>query len=135
ELRKHSGHVCACRVVQITRFEIGVNIHAPNETDEGYNRRAAPDWPPIRLHVECSPSSQQRRFHTMPRSKKGSVNRRGFLKGAAAGAAALVTKPSITPAEAGPAGAAGQAARTATPTPLPGAALVAAETSPPPPRA
>ena len=31
----------------------------------------------------------------MPRSKKGSVNRRGFLKGAAAGAAALVAQPSV----------------------------------------
>src|SRR5207253_1470813 len=63
---------------------------------------------------------------------KSSVNRRGFLKGAAAGAAALVAKPSIAPAEAAQAG---QAARAVTPTPLPGAALVAAETSPPPPRA
>jgi len=70
----------------------------------------------------------------MPRSKKGSVNRRGFLKGAAAGAAALVAKPGITPAAA-QAGQAGQAARAATPTPLPSAALAAAETSPPPPRA
>src|SRR6266566_3515269 len=63
----------------------------------------------------------------MPRSEKGSVNRRGFLKGAAAGAAALVAKPSAAapqPAQA----------RTTAPTPLPGAALVAAETSPPPPR-
>src|SRR5262245_50202737 len=66
----------------------------------------------------------------MPRSKKGSVDRRGFLKGAAAGAAALVAKPSIAPAEAAQAG---QGARAVTP--LPSAALVAAETSPPPPRA
>jgi acetolactate synthase I/II/III large subunit len=64
----------------------------------------------------------------MPRSKKESpVNRRGFLKGAAAGAAALVAQPSIAPAEAA------QAAQAARPTtPLPSAALVAAETSPPP---
>src|SRR5262245_49345570 len=62
----------------------------------------------------------------MPRSKKGSVNRRGFLKGAAAGAAALVAKPSA---------ASPQAAQTAQArTPLPNAALVAAETSPPAPR-
>jgi thiamine pyrophosphate-dependent acetolactate synthase large subunit-like protein len=67
----------------------------------------------------------------MPRSKKGSVNRRGFLKGAAAGAAALVAKPGITQA----AEPAGQAAQARTATPLPGAALAAAETSPPPPRA
>jgi hypothetical protein len=66
----------------------------------------------------------------MPSSKKGSVNRRGFLKGAAAGAAALVTKPSATQAE--PAAQAAQARAAATPTPLPGAALAAAETSPPP---
>ena len=68
----------------------------------------------------------------MARSKKGggsSVNRRGFLKGAAAGAAALVAKPSIAQQE--PVQAA-QAARQVTP--LPSAALAAAETSPPPPR-
>jgi acetolactate synthase-1/2/3 large subunit len=73
----------------------------------------------------------------MPRSKKGSVNRRGFLKGAAASAAAsaaaMVAKPSLAQPEASPAAQAGQAARSVTP--LPGAALVAAETSPPPPRA
>ena len=66
----------------------------------------------------------------MPSKKKGSVNRRGFLKGAAAGAAALVTKPSIAQAEAS-ALPAGQVAQTRA-TPLPNAALVAAETSPPP---
>jgi acetolactate synthase I/II/III large subunit len=69
----------------------------------------------------------------MARSKKGvgaSVNRRGFLKGAAAGAAALVAKPSIAQPETA------QAAQTARQvTPLPSAALAAAETSPPPPRA
>ena len=71
----------------------------------------------------------------MPRSKKGlgeRVNRRGFLKGAAAGAAALVAAPAIAPAETqAPQGT--QAARAVTP--LPGPGLVAAETSPPPPRA
>src|SRR6185503_474446 len=66
----------------------------------------------------------------MPRKKKDSLNRRGFLKGAAAGAAALVAKPSAAQPEAA---AAVQAARPATA--LPGATLVAAETSPPPPRA
>jgi thiamine pyrophosphate-dependent acetolactate synthase large subunit-like protein len=63
----------------------------------------------------------------MPKSKQGPVNRRGFLKGDAAGAAALVAKPAIGQPE--PA----QATQTARPvTPLPSAALVAAETSPPP---
>src|SRR2546422_1863634 len=64
----------------------------------------------------------------MPRSEKGSVNRRGFLKGAAAGAAALVARPSAAAPQP-------VQARTTAPTPLPGAALVAAETSPPSPRA
>jgi len=67
----------------------------------------------------------------MPRSKKGSagsVNRRGFLKGAAAGAAALVAKPSGAEAQTAPT----TQARAAAPTPLPGARLTAAETSPPP---
>jgi acetolactate synthase-1/2/3 large subunit len=69
----------------------------------------------------------------MPSSKKGSVNRRGFLKGAAAGAAALVTQPAVTQAEAPVQTAQALQPRTAaTPTPLPGAALAAAETSPPP---
>src|SRR5262245_42175308 len=66
----------------------------------------------------------------MPRSKKSAVNRRGFLKGAAAGAAALVAQPSVGRPE--PAQGA-QAARPVTP--LPGAALAAAETSAPAPRA
>src|SRR5215813_10678207 len=61
----------------------------------------------------------------MPRS-----TRRGFLKGAAAGAAALVAKPSSAqPLQVGQAGQAGRPV-----TPLPGAALAAAETSPPPQR-
>ena len=64
----------------------------------------------------------------MPRSKKGSVNRRGFLKGAAAGAAALVAKPAIAQPKAA------QAAQARATTPLPNSALIAAETSPPPPR-
>jgi acetolactate synthase I/II/III large subunit len=66
----------------------------------------------------------------MPRSKKSAVNRRGFLKGAAAGAAALVAQPSVGRPE--PAQGA-QAARPVTP--LPGATLAAAETSAPAPRA
>jgi len=64
-------------------------------------------------------------IHAMATRKKGSVNRRGFLKGAAAGAAALVAKPA-----AGVAQTAQAQARQVTP--LPAAALVAAETSPPP---
>lgn len=61
-------------------------------------------------------------------AKKNSVNRRNFLKGAAAGAAALVGKPEIaTPAAPAQAQARGAAA-------LPSARLVAAETTPPPPR-
>ena len=60
----------------------------------------------------------------MATSKKGSLNRRGFLKGAAVGAAALVAKPTVQ-AQNAPARQAAQ---------LPSAALVAAETSPPPPR-
>src|SRR5437867_11383444 len=62
----------------------------------------------------------------MATSKKNSVNRRGFLKGAAAGAAALVTKPAAGAVQNAPARAAAQ------PVQLPSAALVAAETSPPP---
>jgi acetolactate synthase-1/2/3 large subunit len=58
----------------------------------------------------------------MPRS----VNRRRFLKGAAAGAAALVAKPSAAEPQTGPETQARAAA-----TPLPGARLAAAETSPP----
>src|SRR3989441_9043147 len=68
----------------------------------------------------------------MPSKNKGSVNRRGFLKGAAAGAAALVAKPGLAQPEAQ--AAQGQGRATAA-TPLPNAALVAAETSPPSPRA
>src|SRR5262245_26414980 len=67
-----------------------------------------------------------RRRSIMANSKRGSVNRRGFLKGAAVGAAALVAKPVSSEA---------QAAQTAQArVPLPSAALAAAETSPPPPR-
>src|SRR5207302_9775361 len=98
------------------------------------NRPNKPDWTTIRLHVECSPS-QQRRLCIMPSSKKGSINRRRFLKGAAAGAAALVG-PGVGPAVAAePAAAAAQAPQARVVTPLPGPGLVAAETSPPPPRA
>src|SRR5262245_19668979 len=63
----------------------------------------------------------------MATSKKGSVNRRGFLKGAAAGAAALVAKPSSAPAQPQEAQARGTGG-------LPSANLVAAETTPPPAR-
>jgi acetolactate synthase-1/2/3 large subunit len=65
----------------------------------------------------------------MARSKKISVDRRGFLKGAAAGAAALVAKP-----EAAKAQEAAEVHRPATPTPLPGAKQTASETAPPSPR-
>src|SRR5215468_4378139 len=60
----------------------------------------------------------------MPRS----VNRRRFLKGAAAGAAALVAKPSAAEPQTAPQ----PQARAATATPLPGARLTAAETGTPP---
>src|SRR5881392_779417 len=84
-------------------------------------------------------TTQQRRLCIMPSSKKGSINRRRFLKGAAAGAAALVgpgVGPGVGPAVAAePAAAAAQAPQARVVTPLPGPGLVAAETSPPPPRA
>src|SRR6185295_15749125 len=67
----------------------------------------------------------------MAKSKKPSVNRRGFLKGAAMGAAALVAKPGSSEAAQAPA----QAAQARPATTLPSATLVAAETSPPAPRA
>ncbi|HTG89632.1 MAG TPA: thiamine pyrophosphate-dependent enzyme [Vicinamibacterales bacterium] len=59
-------------------------------------------------------------------AKKGSVDRRDFLRGAAAGAAALVAHPSVSIAQS----------QTPTPpaTPLPSGTLAAAETNPPPPR-
>ncbi len=59
-------------------------------------------------------------------AKKGSVDRRDFLRGAAAGAAALVANPSVSIAQP----------QTPTPsaTPLPSGTLAAAETNPPPPR-
>jgi acetolactate synthase-1/2/3 large subunit len=63
----------------------------------------------------------------MARSKKISVDRRGFLKGAAAGAAALVAKPEAVKAQE-----AAAVHRPATPNPLPGAKQTAAETTPPP---
>src|SRR5271165_3532035 len=67
----------------------------------------------------------------MARSKKISVDRRGFLKGAVAGAAgaaaALVVKPEAAKAQ--------EAAEVHRPsTPLPGAKQTASETAPPPPR-
>ena len=59
-------------------------------------------------------------------AKKGSVDRRDFLRGAAAGAAALVANPSVSIAQP----------QTPTPpaTPLPSGTLAAAETNPPPSR-
>lgn len=59
-------------------------------------------------------------------AKKSSVNRRNFLKGAAAGAAALAAKPAVL----APAPEPQAQARAATA--LPSARLVAAETTPPP---
>src|SRR5215472_3998684 len=56
---------------------------------------------------------------------KNPVGRRGFLKGAAAGAAALVTPAAVKAQEAQNRGPA---------TPLPSPRLAASETSPPPPR-
>jgi acetolactate synthase I/II/III large subunit len=41
------------------------------------------------------------RIHPMAKSNKGSVNRRGFLKGAAAGAAAMVTSVEVSEAQRG----------------------------------
>ena len=61
----------------------------------------------------------------MPHSKKTSLDRRGFLKGAALGTAALVATPSLAEPQNG---------QTRSVTPLPSANGVAAETSPPPPR-
>src|SRR5215510_4993325 len=63
----------------------------------------------------------------MAKSKKPSVNRRGFLKGAAVGAAALVAKPATSAVQA-PVQAAAQRPGTT----LPSASLAVAETSPPP---
>jgi len=63
---------------------------------------------------------------TIARSKKISVDRRGFLKGAAASAAALVAKP-----EAARAQEAAEVHHPATPTPLPGAKQTASETTAP----
>ena len=62
----------------------------------------------------------------MAKSSKGSVGRRGFLKGAAAGAAAIVAQPSIAGAQAPQA----EAARPAAAPPTPAAA--ARETGPAP---
>lgn len=61
----------------------------------------------------------------MGKSKKGSLDRRGFLKGAAAGAATLVAQPPAAKA---------QDAQMRKGAPLPSASQVAAETNPPPPR-
>src|SRR5215470_8580592 len=61
----------------------------------------------------------------MAKSKQDSVDRRGFLKGAAAGAAALAAKPQTAAAQE-------PVQRAAVPLPPPG--LAAAETLPPTPR-
>jgi thiamine pyrophosphate-dependent acetolactate synthase large subunit-like protein len=67
----------------------------------------------------------------MAKSKKTSVNRRNFLKGAAAGAAALVAQPQVAaPAQQTQAQAQVRGAAVG-----PSARLVAAETAPPPPHA
>jgi thiamine pyrophosphate-dependent acetolactate synthase large subunit-like protein len=57
---------------------------------------------------------------------KNPVGRRGFLKGAAAGAAGLVASPGVVKAQ--------EAQNRGGATPLPSTRLAAAETSPPPPR-
>ena len=62
------------------------------------------------------------------KTSKSPVGRRGFLKGAAAGAAALVAGPAGLEAQEAQAQAKGAA------TTLPGARLAAAESSPPPAR-
>src|SRR6516164_7629448 len=59
-------------------------------------------------------------------AKKNSVNRRNFLKGAAAGAAALVAKPGVAAPAAQP------QAQARTVAAGPSARLIAAETTPPP---
>jgi acetolactate synthase-1/2/3 large subunit len=61
----------------------------------------------------------------MARTPRRPVGRRRFLKGAAVGAAALVARPSLAPAQEAQSRRAAQS---------PSASLVAAETSPPPPR-
>ena len=62
----------------------------------------------------------------MAKSKKASFGRRGFLKGAAGGAAALVAKPRVAQAQ--------ETAAERRVAPLPSARQVALETAPPPPR-
>src|SRR5580692_11774243 len=64
----------------------------------------------------------------MNKTSKNPVGRRGFLKGAAAGAAALVANPGGMRAQEGQAQSRGAA------TTLPNARLAAAESAPPPPR-
>jgi len=63
----------------------------------------------------------------MARPPRRSVGRRRFLKGAAVGAAALVARPSLAPAQE-------PQVRPAAPAPPPSAGLVMAETNPPPAR-
>ena len=70
----------------------------------------------------------------MAKSKKMSVGRRGFLKGAAAGAAAgFVKTPELRAQQPAPPSAAQQAQNQRTPTPLPNARQAVAETTAPPP--
>src|SRR5271165_2030685 len=64
----------------------------------------------------------------MNKTSKNPVGRRGFLKGAAAGAAALVANPAGMKAQEA------QAAPKGATTALPSARLAAAESTPPPPR-
>src|SRR5207248_3104414 len=78
---KRARRCGASRGIEISPFGIRVDVKTPQDCDRGNDRNRQPNWPTIGLHVECSQSSQQRRFLTMPRSKKGSINRRGFLKG------------------------------------------------------
>jgi len=66
----------------------------------------------------------------MARLPRRSVGRRGFLKDAAAGAAALVTAPALGAASPAPP----QQAQIRPSVPPPSAGLAAAETNPPPPR-
>src|SRR4051812_6549706 len=87
KLRELSLQPFATGCVEGQLLQIPDRVNAPEQPDHEDTRDNEPNWPAFRLHVECSTSSQQRRFDTMARSKK-SVNRRGFLKGAAAGAAA-----------------------------------------------
>src|SRR4030095_2417296 len=58
KLCKAPGHTGARRCVHLALLRIGVEVYAPQCRDQRNNRGDQPNWPPIRLHVECSPSSQ-----------------------------------------------------------------------------